>query len=1360
MKKFLLSLFGVLLIGLYAGAETIEFDFTASDNKYNLRNANATTDASYLLDGVNFTLHNNCWWQKNTNNSYIATKKGTPAGSFTFGPINGKKVTSISLYLPTGLTTKSAFNLKCNNDSKEIGNFKWTTAATYTSEVSIPTEYQTGTFTITTTNTGNQCAIGKIKLEVVDDVAKEVEDVNIEYALDLYHNTFVNLSCKTDGAAIKYGFAENDINTTYTAPFQVSESCTVYAQAEKDGKTGEVTSKEITVPNVYRTLKELVATNSNGEIIAGGDFEVIYQNGSDIIVTDGTSNALISGTTASSYPKGTKISTIIGQNFPYSGENNAGCFNLGYTSIVAGGNGATAPEELTSFAGITVANNLFDQIAISKATVSNVSGKTATLTLNGEEIMLYNQFNLGSDEFTNIDDATVKGFVWRNGDIATIAPISIEEGQPKADPNLSFAQSELNFDIAKGTTVSGQFVTAPEGVTATYTSSDESVVTVSTDGATLTLIKAGKATITATSVANDTYKVGKATYEVIATDSNAPAEPVVYTFTGFNNSNNNKWTPAFPSDVSSNASTHTNGDLSITVKNTKLSSAALLLNKNNGVITLSKLAGELKEVRIYSNTNASTNVVLKVTANGTEITEKAEDSSIQLTSNNTTTAHTIVATKKITDPEITIAVTNKYNAQISKIEVEVIPGASAPVQKDVNLSFEKEEYSVVLGEAFTAPTLQNLPEGVSVSYTSETPAVATVDNDGNVTILAAGTTKIIATSEETPAFKSGSASYTLNVTKKAPNLTFDEAVLTFDLADYPDGMAEGQFVNAPEGVTEIIYVSNNEEGLDVDDDGSILFLYKVGEYTVTAMSEATDEYTEGEASYKVIITDSSKIEVTLAWSADSYTVMEGTNDPENVPTLSVVAPEGVTLDQLAVEYTSTDENVAIYGDGELVIGDAGTAVITATISAEGYTGSASFTVEVTAAPKLGAITINGQTADENGDITLNIYRNDPVTITAENALSITYTDAETEEPTVVDGSKATLSFPAKGEYMYTISAAGLAGQTAEVALYVFVSNPLPISNIYEQVTSNDQIVAGGQYVIISTPAAVGKVQYGPYALSTPKTKGFNGVNLDDAATEMKPSYEITDSEVSIFTLEPASEGKWYFKSEAGYLDGETLKELKLSDDAKTEISIETGTTNTAISMAQGSILVNLQNSYGAQGNVTFNNYEKVQQASVFLYKRKSAIDKEKLTPAYSEDNFSVAPNGDGFILTITHETDYDGVTLHYLHTPATTEAEQQSVRRRATNHGDFQQATSEDGINHTIELPSAGKVDYYGYHADTDTKGVVRSLAIDGEGNTTSIESIMLDGVDPQACYDLQGRRLLAPVRGINIINGRKYLLK
>ena len=49
----------------------------------------------------------------------------------------------------------------------------------------------------------------------------------------------------------------------------------------------------------------------------------------------------------------------------------------------------------------------------------------------------------------------------------------------------------------------------------------------------------------------------------------------------------------------------------------------------------------------------------------------------------------------------------------------------------------------------------------------------------------------------------------------------------------------------------------------------------------------------------------------------------------------------------------------------------------------------------------------------------------------------------------------------------------------------------------------------------------------------------------------------------------------------------------------------------------------------------------------------------------------------------------------------------------------------------------------------------------DSEGNNpTGIEEIAVESEKVQGIYDLQGRRLSAPVKGINIINGKKVLVK
>lgn len=87
---------------------------------------------------------------------------------------------------------------------------------------------------------------------------------------------------------------------------------------------------------------------------------------------------------------------------------------------------------------------------------------------------------------------------------------------------------------------------------------------------------------------------------------------------------------------------------------------------------------------------------------------------------------------------------------------------SSNAKEPAGLAFAEEAYTANLGEDFTAPKLTN-PNGLEVTYKSSNEAVATVATDGNVTILAAGTTTITATSAETEEFKAGEASYTLSV---------------------------------------------------------------------------------------------------------------------------------------------------------------------------------------------------------------------------------------------------------------------------------------------------------------------------------------------------------------------------------------------------------------------------------------------------------------------------------------------------------------------------------------------------------------------------------------------------------------------
>ena len=167
------------------------------------------------------------------------------------------------------------------------------------------------------------------------------------------------------------------------------------------------------------------------------------------------------------------------------------------------------------------------------------------------------------------------------------------------------------------------------------------------------------------------------------------------------------------------------------------------------------------ELRFYKGSNMTFkvpegNVITKV-----ELTAKVPakfESAVGTYANGTWTgsANSVVISTNITEK----------NAPISSAVV-TYQSSSAPMKKDPALSFSETTASGVVGEAFVAPALTQATTA-AVVYTSSDEAVATVNAEtGEVTLLAAGETKITATAAENDEYNGGSASYTLTVTTPA-----------------------------------------------------------------------------------------------------------------------------------------------------------------------------------------------------------------------------------------------------------------------------------------------------------------------------------------------------------------------------------------------------------------------------------------------------------------------------------------------------------------------------------------------------------------------------------------------------------------
>ncbi len=84
--------------------------------------------------------------------------------------------------------------------------------------------------------------------------------------------------------------------------------------------------------------------------------------------------------------------------------------------------------------------------------------------------------------------------------------------------------------------------------------------------------------------------------------------------------------------------------------------------------------------------------------------------------------------------------------------------------------------------------------------------------------------------------------------------------------------------------------------------------------------------------------------------------------------------------------------------------------------------------------------------------------------------------------------------------------------------------------------------------------------------------------------------------------------------------------------------------------------------------------------------------------------------------------------------------------------------TYEDGDAQFKKLTSAVAVPAGKAYLDFAEAIEARSLDIDGDG-TTAIKNMKV-GTEDNIYYDLQGRRVLYPKKGLYIVNGKKVIIK
>lgn len=246
-------------------------------------------------------------------------------------------------------------------------------------------------------------------------------------------------------------------------------------------------------------------------------------------------------------------------------------------------------------------------------------------------------------------------------------------------------------------------------------------------------------------------------------------------------------------------------------------------------ITFSVPNGKIDKIVVYvaGSTLSTTSTTASYSFNGTTLECTKVD-------NIGTAAQLVTFTYTPSEPAASIMMAAAednlfYSRTIQKVELSYTSEGSSQVAND--LLFKERTCEGVAGQAFTAPELTN-PHNLPVSWSSSDENVATVDENGAVTLIAKGSANIIATFAGSMQYEDGAVFYTVKVWGSAKNITElntlapalnDKVYIDFPLTvTYPKGATN--YVMDNEGNATRIYNTKNDG--ETSAQGNI---YKVGD---------------------------------------------------------------------------------------------------------------------------------------------------------------------------------------------------------------------------------------------------------------------------------------------------------------------------------------------------------------------------------------------------------------------------------------------------------------------------------------------------------------------------------------------------
>ena len=366
----------------------------------------------------------------------------------------------------------------------------------------------------------------------------------------------------------------------------------------------------------------------------------------------------------------------------------------------------------------------------------------------------------------------------QNAQIKTIT-VTYGEGTAKQDAELNFSTSAYTATIGEENTF--PTLANPHSLSVTYSSSNEEVATVATDG-TITLVAAGTTTIMASSAETETYNPGSASYTLTVENAPIPIDENVieWDFTvnswGIPEDSANKQTES----ASFSDGTHTIILAAADGYYFHTTGKYLLFGKSGSTLTFPAFEKDVEKIEVVGRTGASGSTKQNIFVGSTAV-------STETTGATGTNTYEIAADYQAAGTIYTLQVTSNHNTQVTKIII-YLKDTVTPAKQQPGLAYDPTSITVNVGDDFTGATLSN-PNDLTVTYESSNTAVATVAADGAVTLTGtAGTTTITASFAGNDSYYAGDASYTITVVDpNAPGSENNPYTVAQVLALFSDG---------------------------------------------------------------------------------------------------------------------------------------------------------------------------------------------------------------------------------------------------------------------------------------------------------------------------------------------------------------------------------------------------------------------------------------------------------------------------------------------------------------------------------------------------------------------------------------------